>query len=78
MNKNIKYHWVSLFGKPEKISEISYIDEYGSWDSSFYRADGSIMGFKPSPLELFRTKKELLRSLDYFSKVRKAVSKVKY
>ncbi len=75
---NSTYHWTAIFGAPEKIKEIHYIDDYGSWDSQFYRKDGTAMHFKPSPLELSQTKKSLLKRLNYQARVLKAISKVKY
>lgn len=77
-DKNTTYHWTNLFGKPEKVKKVSYIDDYGRWDEEYYRADGSFMYMKPSPLELHKTKKEAIRSSNYFKNVRKAISKVKY
>jgi hypothetical protein len=77
-NKNIKYHWIYLFGTPERIREEYFIDDYGTWDSQFYRKDGSPMSFKPSPLDLFKDKKHLERHLSYLSRLRKATLKIRY
>lgn len=77
-NSNITYHWTCIFGSPEKIKEVHFIDDHGMWDSNFYRADGSFIGFKPSPLELCISKKSLEKQASYLSRVRKAMSKVKY
>lgn len=75
---SIKYRWTAIFGKPERIKEVSYIDDYGSWDSSFYRKNGDFIPFKPSPLELHCTKESCVQAERYKKNVLKAIMKVKY
>lgn len=75
---DITQHWTSIFGKPERITEKHYIDDYGSWDSQFYRKDGSFIGFKPSTSDLYRTKDQCEKAAKYKIRVAKAISRVKY